>query len=260
MQFYDKFRNIERVREHSPEGNSASSAYLLKLEELRLLPKPMGLVKKSGADKEINASHFKMGNEYASALAHSFKFLNPTKLNLHNNRISCKAAGAIVTAIGGTDCSHIDLSNNEIGFKGVTELAPVLENITCKIELLSLESNRLGDKAVSELANALKDNHSVVKLNLGHNLLTDIAASAIGEMLLDNIKLETLYLHWNKIRAKGGTAIARALRGNRTLKILDLGQNSIGSCASESASAASALAEALEMKGSGLIHLDLSHN
>lgn len=183
----------------------------------------MGLVKKTGADKEINASHFKMGNEYASALAKSFKFLNPTKLNLHNNRISYKAAGTVLTAIGHTDCTEVDLSKNEIGFRGITELAPVLENSFCKIQLLSLESNKLGDKPVCELSNALKINHSLIKLNLGHNLLTDIAGSAIGDMLFDNFRLETLYLHWNKIRAKGGTAIAKALRANRTLRILDLG-------------------------------------
>ncbi len=132
-QFYEKFRNIERLREHSPEGNSASAAYLLKLEEMRLLPKPMGLVKKSGSEKEINASHFKMGNEYASALAKSFKHLNPTKLNLHNNRISRKAAATILEAIGATDCPYIDLSSNEIGIQGVVKLGAILTPLSCKI-------------------------------------------------------------------------------------------------------------------------------
>ena len=182
------------------------------LEELRLLPKPMGLVKKAGNAGELDASHFKMGNDYASALAGAFKYLNPQKVNLHNNRISRKAAPAVFAALAATDCEQVDLSVNEIGLSGTYKLGALLEAPECKILHLNLETNRLGDRPVLQLATSLRRNHSLAKLNLGHNLISDVGATAIAGMLCANDCLEILYLHWNKIRGKGGASLATAFK------------------------------------------------
>ena len=53
--FYTKFKRLSKEKEVSPNGYSATTAYLTSWEKLRLAPTPIGILKWKGNENEINA-------------------------------------------------------------------------------------------------------------------------------------------------------------------------------------------------------------
>ena len=53
--YYRKYRRLSREREDSPEGYSATTAYLSKCESMKVVPSPIGIIKWKGKESEISA-------------------------------------------------------------------------------------------------------------------------------------------------------------------------------------------------------------
>ena len=80
------------------------------------------------------------------------------------------------------------------------------------------------------LAEALKDNITITKLDIGMNYIGPSGAEALAEALGEdsNKTLTTLLMKDNYISDKGTVFLAEALKVNTTLTTLDIGMNYIG--------------------------------
>ena len=54
-QYYKTYRRFSREREDSPDGYSATTAYLSKCESMKVVPSPIGIIKWKGKESEISA-------------------------------------------------------------------------------------------------------------------------------------------------------------------------------------------------------------
>ena len=85
--YYKKYRRLSKEKEISPNGYSATTAYLASCEKQKMIPLPMGIVKWDGVEGEINCENYLMGRKYAMALSNSMKYLKTEKLNLQSNNL-----------------------------------------------------------------------------------------------------------------------------------------------------------------------------
>lgn len=88
----DLYINDPKRYKHSHE-NEAFKKYRQKCKELMILPVPLGLSYTSRQPKTINASNFRMGEDYLAAFNEALSVLPQTEaLNLRNNRLGGEAA------------------------------------------------------------------------------------------------------------------------------------------------------------------------
>lgn len=80
-----------------------------------MLPSPLGLIKREGAEGQIKANNLKIGNNYAVALSSSMKHLSNTLvIDMPGNRLGAKGGGAILGSLSDR-VRNINLDNNKIG-------------------------------------------------------------------------------------------------------------------------------------------------
>lgn len=99
----------------------------------------------------------------------------------------------------------------------------IKENTT--IVKLNLESNCLGEYGIHELANALRVNTTITNLNLSRNNLEEYGTQEIADALCMNTTITALNLSSNCLGENGALIIAEALYVNATLRSLDLSHN-----------------------------------
>ena len=78
MTFYKKYKRLGKEREEATDGYSASTAFLSKCHDMKLVPKPVGLLNHRGPVNSVLASNKKLGQQYALALSKSMKHLHQT--------------------------------------------------------------------------------------------------------------------------------------------------------------------------------------
>ncbi|KAJ1393741.1 hypothetical protein B484DRAFT_408123 [Ochromonadaceae sp. CCMP2298] len=111
---------------------------------------------------------------------------------------------------------------------------------TCPLERLVLRSADVDDFECERFVEAIKQNRSLVELDLSNNLigsaenLNTVMPDLItgGEALADLLRrpdcgLKTLRVDWNMIRLDGAIDLAQSISVNRTLTYLDLSYNSL---------------------------------
>jgi Ran GTPase-activating protein (RanGAP) involved in mRNA processing and transport len=98
-----------------------------------------------------------------------------------------------------------------------------------KCNALVLHHNNITEEGALKLAEALKNNTSLKKLNLGYNSIGDTGVEYVVEALLkSNNTLTKLHLQSNSITEKGAGHLAKMLTINRSIRRLGLDYNSIG--------------------------------
>lgn len=143
----------------------------------------------------------------------------------------------------------LDLSLNQIGCKGATELASVLaENKT--LRHLNLSDNNLGNRGAEALASGLQLNSTLHSLNLSSNAIDQIHFIT---QALDKANLAELNLACNRIDCEGAEALAGLLARNHQLRGLCLECTQLGDQGVE------ILCLGLQ-RSRGLTKLDFSHN
>lgn len=95
--FYRKYKRLSKEKEISPNGYSATTAYLTSCENMQMVPTPMGIIKWEGEESEINVENYFMGKKYAMALSNSMKYLKTEKLNLQSNNLGSNGTAAIIS-------------------------------------------------------------------------------------------------------------------------------------------------------------------
>ncbi|CAG9322598.1 PPP1R37_7 [Blepharisma stoltei] len=181
------------------------------------------------------------------------------ELNLSGNNLGSAGCDHLQTMLcGGLSMAcylqKLDVSYNEINFKGLAKLANGLRNNTIlrtlnlegnplcgnsstgvftliagnvAIQNLNLNSCQLGDEGVNKLSEALDSNKVLLKLFLASNDIDDNGGLVIADGLEKNYTLKQLDLSNNRIRRKGGIALANAIKINMTLENLNLKENNI---------------------------------
>lgn len=109
-----------------------------------------------------------------------------------------------------------------------SELRTVLERIRGNdrgLTELDLSRQELGDEEVKALAEALKANHTVLRLALRNNAISDEGAFALAGMLKENDTLSMLDLANNAIGVRGVQVLIDALKNNRSITDLYFREN-----------------------------------
>lgn len=151
---------------------------------------------------------------------------------------------------------ELELARASIGYHGAESFAKYLSH--CHLTSLDLSDNNMGDKGVTSIAQSLSGNFTVQRLEIAGNAITDEGANAVARLLnrmsqrspLEK-QLKHLGLQRNKIGAKGASEIAEALTVGCGIEILDFRANFIKD------EGASALAQALKAKKCSATRIDV---
>lgn len=148
------------------------------------------------------------------------------KLDFWGNEITDKSAKAIAQLIRDTALKGINLGRNKIACIGVALIAESLRQNNSLL-YLDIENNMTGAIGAESLARALKVNTMLRGLNLastsrGFGKIGDRGAIALASALRVNESLRTLKLHGQNISDKGARAILSALKFNTTLTYISL--------------------------------------
>jgi Ran GTPase-activating protein (RanGAP) involved in mRNA processing and transport len=181
----------------------------------------------------VNLCWNKIGDEGMAKLANAIlQNSSLTSVNLGHNVISWKSA----TILGGMlrenqVLTDLDLEYNDLRAVGAEAVGLSLNKPTGSVVAkLNLCGNDIGDKGVAELALALRLCHargiqysSLTDLNLGHNLISSLGMRSIGEILVsDENHITSIGLDGNHHVNSDVAFIARALKMNSTVTSIDL--------------------------------------
>ena len=136
-------------------------------------------------------------------------------LTLTNSKVTDDFLRILVTNLGRNTTqtlSHIDISNNKVTTDGLRLLANKF--LACE-EKEGIDSMQSG--TVLEF------------LNVSNNFIQAEGGRALGRLLRDNKSLLSLDIGLNMLEDKGGKMLLEGLRDNDTLKHLNIRANSLGS-------------------------------
>lgn len=85
----------------------------------------------------------------------------------------------------------------------------------------------MGPQGAKEIATVVRDNRTLLALNIGDNGITSEGLLAISSALKNNNTLQELDLRSNLIGNHGAAALAQALATNTWIKKLDFQHNSV---------------------------------
>ena len=238
--------------------NDARRAYLLKCQELRVVPLPLlyGSTCEVGRGvKALNLSDFGMGSRQATCLAESLREANHiAKINLDANRLGVAGLAALASALErSSSVVSLSLCGNGFGCAAGELLARLLRRRS-KIQKLVLSRNGLGDDGITAIARVFKppvDGPEVVGPEDGGEEEVG-PEDGVGEKVgpedgggekvgpEDGCKLPVrwgdtlpaplsiLVVSRNEIGVAGAGALERLLGHTRTLRDLDVSWNRLG--------------------------------
>ena len=108
------------------------------------------------------------------------------------------------------------------------ELGEVVNDSTCRLEVLDFEANKMGDSIAILLCSWMKESPFIKVLNLSKNEITDKGVPSMCTVLEQCTDLKGLFLHYNRILSLGGNMLAQSLQTNKFLEVFDISFNSIG--------------------------------
>nr|XP_033793595.1 NACHT, LRR and PYD domains-containing protein 3-like isoform X2 [Geotrypetes seraphini] len=167
--------------------------------------------------------------QYCQITAESLRRLVPvlhkcSELWLLNVNMGDEGINILSQALRRPDCriQKLVLGSNQIGDLGVKRMLEALRHPNCKIKSLRLWDNSLTDACAEELCAALKDNTSLLKLDLSRNAFTAQSVSSFVHLILTSKSLQDLQLDRNRLEDSGIQLLSGALR-NPMCKLQRLG-------------------------------------
>lgn len=154
-------------------------------------------------------------------------------LKLNNNKISNDGCATLATLLSGNrNLEELDVSGNAISDAGVSALS-ALFSAKNPLRSLKIESNRIGDKGISDLAAALRS-ASVPTLKFSKNDIGDAGAAAVASLLKNNSSILHVDLSSNSITDAGVAVLCEVLKTNTSVLTVDLSRNQLTPAAVES--------------------------
>lgn len=216
LDFVDSHRNFPKSAQRNrfeKLEDTPSLAYLKSVDRLRLLPNPIGVVRRKGKEDQYDLTRMSMGDFYAQAFSEGLKHVKSVqRLNLQANRLTEVGTLRILSSVEFRDLKHLNLCQNRIGDRSVNRLVDVLDDRRCVVKSLNLENCALSPRAIKEICASLESNKSVRILNLAKNRINEKSVHFVAELIFRNDKLESLDLHWNHIRGDGAYEVFESLR------------------------------------------------
>jgi hypothetical protein len=172
---------------------------------------------------KIDRSGCALRDSGVSTLAQSLGSRNTTlqKLKLGSNSITSSGVGVLVVAMERNSCqiTDIELDGNSIGNEGASLLARALgKNVLPNLTRLSLYNCGIGDDGLIELVSALKQNTSLLHIDLRqYHGLSDRAFLALAESLPAIMVLQRVDFYWYTGLASAVPLLLAGLRKNSSL-------------------------------------------
>ena len=183
---------------------------------------------------------------------------NCVELDLTNNNIGEKGVEYLCDTLKLENCNltGLILDGNHIGDKAAELLSTAIKDGNCKLTRLHLNGTKIGVKGVEHLKDALKCVNNLTELKLACNDIGDKGAKYLSDSLkCENCKLTVLNLRQDCLGDKGAKHLSNALKDVKCeLSALNLSKNIIG------AKGAEVLSDALKDKNCYLTMLDLRGN
>ena len=235
--FYNKYSKYDYLSRKHPLNNFTPSwAFIKSSIEEKILPNPLGLLRRFGDSRNLVINNQKVGDKYMKALSSSLRYSHHlSKLEFAGNRLSSSGASNLFKSLNiNKDLAYklttIDLSENKIGNKNIDELLEFIQDPKCNIEDLNFFGNYIGDDNIIKICDSLAMyiQYRLVKLNLGKNNVHDNCTSSICQMINKCSGLRVLNLSHNWLHNQSATKILKELTDHYELRILDLSWNNIG--------------------------------
>ncbi|XP_061164541.1 leucine-rich repeat-containing protein 74B-like [Saccostrea echinata] len=153
--------------------------------------------------------------------------LNNPHANISYNQLMPIDFRAISIILINNACiTSLNVSNNNLGTKGVTYLADVItENpFIEKLEMSAVNMDATGFKSLTK---ALLENKSITYLDISKNNIDKKNAEDMAKFIRTNDYIEHLNLSGNLIDSETGCILGPAIASNLTIKYLDLSWNHI---------------------------------
>lgn len=141
--------------------------------------------------------------------------LELTGLNLSDNVISFAGVGELMPILRTSpSLTSVNLTKNFIDNMAAVALAAGLS--VCALASIDLSNNDIGNKGVIAILEACKTNEKLTQLNLAHNRVGDTGAQKIGEILKENQTITSIDVSHNRIESGGVLALLEGLADNKT--------------------------------------------
>ena len=236
-EFFNKYSKYDSLSRKHPLNNFTPSwAFIKSSTEEKIIPNPLGLLRRFGNNKDLVINNQKVGDKYMRALSSSLRYSHHlSKLEFAGNRLSSLGASNLFKSLNTNKelaykLTTIDLSENKIGNNNINELLEFIQDPKCNIEDLNFYGNYIGDENIIKICDSLAMyiQYRLIKLNLGKNNIHDNCTSSICQMINKCTGLRVLNLSHNWLHNPSATKIMKELIEHYELRILDLSWNIIG--------------------------------
>ena len=235
--FYNKVhKDNEIFRKGGDQLKTPSFNLIRATKEFKVVPNPIGVVKKKGEESKLDLNNKKMGDDYIQCVNKSLEISDHiTSLDLGKNRLSDMSLIPLIKTIIKNNnllqkLIEINLSYNKIGIAATELLCQYLLEFECSLEIINLESNGLGITNGKKIIEAIPKNLSnkLKYLNLAKNILDDDVSNELSLLIRKCEFLNVLILYQNQFSNLGAGLLMSELKKHPRIKILDLSWNLIG--------------------------------
>ena len=235
--FYDKYSKFNVTsRKYFLENVTPTLAFIKSSNEEKIVPNPLGLIRRTGDTDKLNYNYQKVGDDYMTVLSNSLRYSEQfNSLDISGNRLSNIGVEKLFKVLNenkmlSRKLLSINLSENNMGNRDLSDLNLFLQDADNSIEHLNLYGNSLGDENIIKICENLGKyiEHKLLSLNIGKNNIHDESSNAICFMAKSCTGLRSLNLGHNWLHNKAAAQIINTLSNNFELKTLDLSWNCIG--------------------------------
>ena len=236
-EFYDKYSKYNSLmRKHIINKYTPSWAFIKSTKDQKIVPNPLGLIKRSGDERVLEINNQKVGDTYMAALSNSLRYSEHlVSLEFGGNRLSSLGVSKIFTTLNENKnlaykLRTIDLSENHIGKSQIKSLIDFLQDPKCNLEDLNLFGNLLGNENIINLCDTIANyvEYKLNTINLGKNNITDSCIDVIVNLLHKCSGLRVFIINHNWLHNPSVTKIMKEIMNHYELRILDLSWNCIG--------------------------------
>ena len=235
--FYDKYSKFNTIaRKYFYDNNTPSLAFIKSSNEEKIIPNPLGLLRRTGDSDKLDLNYQKVGDDYMTVLSNSLKYSEHiNSLDVSGNRLTVGGAEKLFKVLNENKTlagrlQDINLAENNLGNQDLSDLILFLKDPNAGIENLNLYGNLIGDDNAMKICENLGKyiEHRLTSLNLGKNNIHDKSINTLCNMAKLTSGIRALNLSHNWLHNKSAAQLMRTLNDNYELKVLDLSWNCIG--------------------------------
>jgi hypothetical protein len=237
LKFFNKFhKNDEFSRKGNLVNKTPSFNFIESVKLQKIVPNPVGIVKRDGDEDKINLNHYRIGDKYVQSLSHSMKLSDHiSEINLSNNRLTNSSVIPLLQTIKDNSklcrkITHLNLGYNKIGSESINNLCNFIEDKDCDLSYVNLEANCLGNNLVNTLCESIVKNISdkIKYLNLAQNNLNQACSFNISCLIEYCQFLQVIILSSNQFKNSSASLITSKVKKNNSMKVFDISWNLIG--------------------------------